>query len=257
MKEERYTENIKGKIYFASDCHLGVPDYERSLEREKKFVKWLDEIKKDAIEIYLLGDIFDFWFEFKTVVPKGYTRLLGKLAEITDSGIKVHFFTGNHDMWMSDYFTKELNIKIYRQPIIKTINNVKLYIGHGDGLGPGDLGYKFIKKVFSNSICQWLFARLHPNFSIGLAKFFSTKSRIVNQEGDEIFLGKGKDTLVQYVKEKLKSEHFDYFIFGHRHLPLDLKIGEKTKYINLGEWVKNKSYAVFNGEMVELKYFKG
>ena len=248
-------KDIKNKIYFASDCHLGVPDYKTSLEREKIFIKWLDTIKADAEEIYLLGDIFDFWFEYKTVVPKGYVRLLGKLAELSDSGIKIHYFIGNHDMWMYDYFPKELNIPLYKKPIVKEIYGKNFYIAHGDGLGPNDKGYKFIKKIFSNKICQWLFARLHPNFGLWLATFLSRKSRIANGFTDEIFLGEESERLIQYVKGIEKTMHNDYYIFGHRHLPLNMII-DKTNYINLGDWVKNYSYAVWDGEKVELKYFK-
>ena len=247
--------NQRNKIYFASDCHLGVPNYERSLEREKKFVKWLELIKSDAEEIYLLGDIFDYWFEYKQVVPKGFVRLLGKLAELSDSGITIHYFTGNHDMWMFGYFPNELNILLYRKPVERIISEKKFFIGHGDGLGPVDYGYKFIKKVFSNKICQWLFARLHPNFGIWLAKYCSRKSRIANEHVDEIFLGEEKERLIQFVKENEKSTHFDYYIFGHRHLPIDLKIGD-ARYINLGEWVNNFSYAVLDEGKIELKYFK-
>ncbi|MBP6656822.1 MAG: UDP-2,3-diacylglucosamine diphosphatase, partial [Bacteroidia bacterium] len=191
------------KIYFASDFHLGVPTYENSLEREHKIVKWLDSIKADAEELYLLGDVFDFWFEYRTVVPRGYVRLLGKLAELSDSGIKIHYFTGNHDMWTFDYLEKELNVIIYRAPIEISYNGKAFYIGHGDGLGPGDHGYKFIKKVFASKVCQWLFARLHPNFGIGIANYFSKKSRIATGTTDEKFLGEEKEWLVIYSKEIL------------------------------------------------------
>ncbi len=240
------------KIYFASDFHLGVPTYEKSLEREKKIVKWLDTIKSDAEEIYLLGDVFDFWFEYKTVVPRGYVRLLGKIAELSDSGIKIHYFTGNHDMWTFDYLEKELNVTIYRAPIEINYNNKSFYIGHGDGLGPGDHGYKFIKKVFASKVCQWLFARLHPNFGIGIANYFSKKSRIATGTSDEKFLGDEKEWLVIYSKEILAKKHFDYLIFGHRHLPLDIKI-DSSRYINLGDWIQYFTYGVFDGEKFELK----
>jgi UDP-2,3-diacylglucosamine hydrolase len=243
---------LQKKIYFASDFHLGVPNYEKSLEREKLIVNWLDEIKKDAEEIYLMGDVFDFWFEYKHSVPKGFIRLLGKIAEITDSGIPVHFFTGNHDMWMFDYLPKELNITIHRNPITKSFNNKKFYLGHGDGLGPGDQGYKFIKKVFSNKIAQWMFARIHPNFGIGMANFWSRKSRVSNGPKDEQFHGEENEWLVIYSKKILEKEHFDYFVFGHRHLPLDIKLSENSRYINLGEWVNFNSYAVFDGEKLSL-----
>ena len=244
------------KIYFASDFHLGVPDYERSLIREKKIVEWLDIIKKDAEELYLLGDVFDFWFEYKTVVPRGYVRLLGKLAELSDSGIKIHYFTGNHDMWIFDYLSKEINAKIYREPIEAEYSNKKFFIGHGDGLGPGDHGYKFIKKVFSSPFCQWLFARLHPNFGIGLAEYFSKKSRVATGISDEKFLGEEKEWLVIHSKELLDKNHYDYLIFGHRHLPLDILINGKSRYINLGDWIRYNSYGVFDGSEFKLEYFK-
>ena len=247
--------NPEKKIYFASDFHLGVPDYESSLVREKQVVKWLDEIKSDAEEIYLLGDVFDFWFEYKTVVPRGYVRLLGKIAELTDKGIIVHYFTGNHDMWTFDYLSKELNVKVYREPIEKEYNGKIFYIGHGDGLGPGDHGYKFIKKVFSSKISQWMFARLHPNAGIGIAEYFSKKSRVATGVSDEKFLGEEKEWLIIHSKEILAKKHFDYLIFGHRHLPLDLPINGKSRYINLGDWIRYFSYGVFDGKEFELRYF--
>jgi len=220
------------KIYFASDFHLGVPDYEKSLVREKRIVQWLDMIKQDAEELYLLGDVFDFWFEYKTVVPRGYVRLLGKLAELSDAGIPIHYFTGNHDMWTFDYLEKELNVKIYRAPIEAEYNGKQFFIGHGDGLGPGDHGYKFIKKVFASPVSQWLFARLHPNFGIGIAEYFSKKSRIATGTTDEKFLGDEKEWLVIHSKELLEKKHYDFLIFGHRHLPLDIKINGSSRYIN-------------------------
>lgn len=244
------------KIYFASDFHLGAPDYESSRKRESYIVKWLDEIKKDANEIFLLGDLFDFWFEYKHAVPKGYIRLLGKIAEITDSGIPVHLFTGNHDMWMFDYLPKELNIILHREPIRREIDGKQFLIGHGDGLGPGDHGYKFIKKVFASKVSQWLFARLHPNFGIHLANFWSGRSRNVNRVKDEEFLGEENEWLVIYSKEYLKKEHIDFFIFGHRHLPLDIKLTEKSRYINLGEWMNYRTYAVFENGSLELKKYE-
>ncbi len=247
--------DTNSKIYFVSDCHFGIPDYQSSLMRENKFVEWLDMAKADASEIYLLGDLFDFWFEYRTVIPRGYTRLLGKLAELTDSGIKIHMFTGNHDMWMFKYFPKELGIEITRKPIVKKINGLKMMIGHGDGLGPGDYGYKFIKKVFANKACQWLFARLHPNFAIGLGLFFSRRSRLSRGDIDWIYKGEGRERLILYAKEMLKKEHFDLFVFGHRHLPIDLKIGENSRYINLGDWLVHFSYAVLDGQNFTTKRF--
>ncbi len=246
---------VKTKIYFASDFHLGVPTPEESLEREKRVVRWLEEVRKDASEIYLLGDLFDFWFEYKRAIPKGFVRIQGKIAEIADSGIPIYLFTGNHDMWIFDYLPKELGITLYREPITREYNGKKFMIGHGDGLGPGDHGYKFIKKVFANPLCQWLFARLHPNFGIWLANYFSKSSRLANGGADEVFQGEDKEYLIQFCKSTLEKEYFDYFVFGHRHLPLEHKIGEST-YFNLGEWFNYNSYAVFDGEKMELKYFE-
>jgi UDP-2,3-diacylglucosamine hydrolase len=244
------------KIYFASDFHLGVPNYEKSLEREKFVVKWLDQVRLDAQEIYLMGDVFDFWFEYKHAVPKGFIRLLGKIAEIVDSGIPITLFTGNHDVWMFDYLEKELGVTIHRNPITKEYNGKKFYLGHGDGLGPGDYGYKFIKKIFTSPVNQWLFARIHPNFGIGMAHFWSRKSRASNAPKDEQFKGEEHEWLAVYCREVLQKEHFDYFIFGHRHLPLDIQLDEKSRYINLGEWINHNTYAVFDGEKLELKEYK-
>lgn len=244
------------KIYFASDFHLGAPDYESSLIREKKIVSWLNHIAPTAKEIYLVGDIFDFWFEYKRAVPRGFVRLLGKIAELSDSGIPIHIFTGNHDMWIFDYLPKELGVKLYREPIQKEFFNKNYFIGHGDGLGPGDKGYKFLKKVFDNKFCQWCFARLHPNFGIWLADKSSKSSRAKTGSDDEKFLGEENEWLIQFCKEKLEKEHFDYFVFGHRHLPLDYDLGKSSKYINLGEWINYCTYLEVSENSVELKTWK-
>ena len=240
------------KIYFISDLHLGAPTPEASLIREKRFVKWLDEISKDAEELFVVGDLFDFWFEYKRAVPRGFVRCLGKLAELSDKGIKITVFTGNHDMWIFDYLPAEIGCELYREPITREWNGKKFYIGHGDGLGPGDYGYKFIKKVFANKACQWLFARLHPNFGIWLADFWSKKSRMHTGGDDAQFLGEENEWLAIYSKEVLDNEHFDYFVFGHRHLPLDLTVGENSRYVNLGDWISYYSYAEFDGELLHL-----
>lgn len=243
------------KIYFASDFHLGAPNYEDSLVREKLIVQWLDEIKVDAEEIYLVGDIFDFWFEYKHAIPKGFIRLQGKIAELTDAGISVHIFTGNHDMWIFDYIPKELGAQLHRSNIQKTYNDTKFFIGHGDGLGPGDKGYKFIKKVFASKFCQWSFARLHPNFGIGLANYLSRSSRAKTGHEDAIFLGEEQEWLAIYCKEQLAKEHFDYFVFGHRHLPLEIELSDRSKYINLGDWIQYFTYGEFDGETMQLKTY--
>lgn len=243
------------KIYFASDFHLGVPDAASSLAREKKIVRWLDQVKKDAQLIILVGDIFDFWFEYKHAIPRGFIRLQGKLAEITDSGIPVYFFTGNHDMWMFDYFPQELNIPVIRKPISTQFGDKTFFIGHGDGLGPQDYTYKLLKRIFANKTCQWLFARIHPNVGIGLASLWSRRSRISNTIKDEEFKGEG-EWLITFCKEMEQRTHHDYYVFGHRHLPLDIKINDNSRYVNLGEWVNFYSFAVFDGHQLSLQYFE-
>jgi len=244
------------KIYFASDNHLGAPTSELSQPREKKFVRWLEAIRKDAAAVFLLGDLFDFWFEYKTVVPRGFTRTLGKLAEITDSGIPVYYFVGNHDLWMNGYFEEELNIPVYHQPQIFEIGGKKFLIGHGDGLGPGDKGFKRMKKVFTNPTSKWLFRWLHPDVGVRMAQYFSVRNRMISGEEDVRFLGEDKEWLVQYAKRKLEDQHFDYFVFGHRHLPLDIALSKDSRYINLGDWIGYFSYGVFDGKALELEYFE-
>lgn len=240
------------KYFFASDFHLGAPTPHESLLREKKVVQWLDEIRYEAEEIFILGDVFDFWFEYKTVVPRGYVRLLGKMAEIVDAGTKIHWFIGNHDMWIFDYIPTEIGVEIHREPVTRVLNGKKFYIGHGDGLGPGDYGYKFIKKVFRSEFSQWLFARFHPNFGIGLANFFSRKSRKKGADSDKVFLGAEKEWLAIYSNEMAEKESYDYFIFGHRHLPMVIKLINGGEYVNLGDWINHYTYATYE-ETVELK----
>jgi UDP-2,3-diacylglucosamine hydrolase len=276
------------KIYFASDFHLGYPDFETSLIRERKIVAWLDTIKTDAQVIFLVGDIFDFWFEYKNVVPKGYVRLLGKLAELSDSGIEIIIFPGNHDIWMFDYFTKEIGIKVYRNaqeytvlPISdsdlldyasqrKTLtkaenpkseirNPKSFYIVHGDGLGPGDYGYKYLKKVFESKLSQWAFGWLHPHWGIALATWWSGSRKDEERIRRELqFRGEG-EWLWHFAKEQEAQEHHDYYIFGHRHLLLDLPVGENSRYINLGQWAyddeNSNHFAVFDGEELEVNKF--
>ncbi|HYC85332.1 MAG TPA: UDP-2,3-diacylglucosamine diphosphatase [Chryseosolibacter sp.] len=245
------------KIYFASDFHLGVPDHDSSLIREKRIVAWLDSIQHDAHSIYLLGDLFDFWFEYKYTIPKGYIRLLGKLAEIRDAGIPVTFFTGNHDLWMFDYFPRELDIPVYNETQLLLVGNQRLLIGHGDGLGPGDTTYKLLKKYFfNNKLAQWMFMWLHPNIGMRLANAWSKSSRIANVKKEEAkFYGEAGEFLLVYCKEMEKKTHHDYYIFGHRHLPLCMKVSENSTYINLGEWVNFNTYAVYDGTKVDLKTF--
>lgn len=244
------------KIYFASDFHFGVPNHASSLVREKKVVAWLDSIKHDAFTIFLLGDLFDFWFEYKKVIPKGFTRFMGKLAELQDSGIDIQIFVGNHDIWMFDYLPQELGVKIQREPSVLSIGKEKLLIGHGDGLGPGDPTYKYLKMIFTSPISHWLFARIHPNLGIALAHRWSQSSRLTNMKLEEKFQGEDREFIFSWCKDIEKATHHDYYIFGHRHLPLDMKVAEGSRYINLGEWVHFSPYAVYDGATLELKSYE-
>jgi len=246
---------ITKNIYFASDQHFGAPNAEKSKVREQKFVSWLDAIKNDAEVLFLLGDLFDFWFEYKKAVPKGFIRVLGKLAELKDKGVQIHFFVGNHDLWMVDYFEKELNIPVYHNPKEFSFNNKIFLIGHGDGLGPGDKGYKRMKKVFTNPISKWFYRWLHPDIGISLAQYLSVKNKLISGEEDVKYLGEENEWLVLYSKKKLSEKHYDYFVFGHRHLPLEISISENSTYINTGDWVNYFTYAVYNGEQMMLKSY--
>lgn len=243
------------KIYFASDQHFGAPTVEASKIREQKFVNWLDFIKKDADVIFLLGDLFDFWFEYSQAVPKGFVRVLGKLAELSDQGIEIHFFVGNHDLWMHDYFENELNIPTYHQPKEFMLNGKSFFIGHGDGLGPEDKGYKRMKKVFTNPVSKWFFKWLHPDIGIRLAHYLSVKNKLISGEEDVKFLGEENEWLVQYAKMKLTEKHYDYFVFGHRHLPLEIALSGNSTYINTGDWIVHFTYGEFDGGEMMLKSY--
>lgn len=244
------------KIFFASDHHLGAPNPKESLRRERHFVAWLEAIKNEAAALFILGDLFDFWFEYKTVVPKGFVRVLGKLAEITDAGIPVFFFVGNHDLWMRDYLEKELQIQVFRKPEKFTFNEKSFLIGHGDGLGPGDFGYKRMKKVFTNPFTNWLFRWLHPDIGVRLGQRLSKQNKLISGDRDQKFLGEENEWLIQYAKEKLKENHFDFFVFGHRHLPMTVALNDQSSYVNLGDWISYFSYAVFDGQELTLKNWK-
>jgi UDP-2,3-diacylglucosamine hydrolase len=246
------------KTYFISDLHLGSPSAPSRGEREKYVLRWIEEVGSQAEAIYWVGDLFDFYFEYNKVVPKGFTRFMGALARLSDAGIPMYFFTGNHDMWIFKYFQDELGITTFREPIQREIHGKQFFIGHGDGLGPGDHGYKFIKKVFSNKLCQWAFARIHPNTGIGIANYWSGTSREANGDEDKIFLGEDKEWLIQYCEDQItKGIQPDYFVFGHRHLPIDWMLSNrKSRYINLGEWIDFRSYATFDGKNLSLDFFK-
>ena len=240
--------------YFASDFHLGTPTPEQSRLRERAVVAWLDSIRPRAEVIFLVGDVFDFWFEYKHTIPKGFIRLQGKLAELTDAGTRIVLFTGNHDMWMTDYFTQEMGIPVYREPRHYTIGDKQFLVGHGDGLGPGDHVYKRLKVVFESGLARRLFRYLHPDLGIGLAQTWSQRSRISNKKKDEdVFLGEDREWLLQYCRAVEATTHHDYYIFGHRHLPLDLAVSPTSRYMNLGEWMSAKTYAVFDGSDLTLK----
>ena len=244
------------KIFFASDFHVGAPDEKSSKEREKKIIKWLNEIQDDAAAIFLVGDIFDFWFEYEHVIPKGFIRFMGKIAELREKHIPIFFFTGNHDLWMKDYFTKELGIPVFHHPIEVTVEKSKFLIGHGDGLGPGDKSYKVLKKIFTNPFCQWAFKWLHPDIGMRIANKWSSNSRITNVVKNENEFKGDDEWLWSYCKQVEQSKHFDYYVFGHRHLPLDLPVGKKSRYYNLGEWVTHYTYGVFDGKEFQIKKFE-
>lgn len=242
-------------VYFASDQHLGAPSPKESRGRELKFVTWLGQVSPNAAAIFLLGDMFDFWFEYKTVVPKGYTRVLGKLAEITDSGIPVYYFVGNHDLWMNGYFEEELGIPVFHKPQVFQLNDQKFFIGHGDGLGPGDKGYKRMKRVFTNKAAQWLFRWFHPDLGVRLARHLSLKNKLISGKEDLTYHGDDKEWLVQFSKSQLQESHYDYFVFGHRHLPLEIALDDNSSYVNLGDWISHFTYGVYDGTAFTLKSF--
>jgi UDP-2,3-diacylglucosamine hydrolase len=241
------------RIYFASDLHLGLPTHKESLPREKLFIKWLDSIKPDAAELYLLGDIFDFWFEYRQVVPKGYNRFIGKIAEFTDAGIPVYFFSGNHDVWMFNYFQDELGVEVHHKPLIKEILNKKFFLAHGDGLGKGDIGYKLLKSIFTNPALQWLFARLHPNFSLWFGNQWSVSSRYSKELTHE-FRGEA-ELITKFTRAELERHHFDFFIFGHWHSPVIHPLNESSNLVILGDWLVNNTYSVWDGEALKLMRF--
>lgn len=245
----------KGKIYFISDVHLGAPALNNNREREILFAKWLDEIKEDVAELYLLGDVFDFWYEYKKVVPRGFSRILGRIADLSDKGVDVHFFTGNHDLWAFDYFTEELGVTIHKKEIIKEINGKKFFLGHGDGLDAGDKGYIFMKKIFTNKTIQWMFSRLHPNFAFSIAHKWSKSSRLAKINIVENF-DVNREGMYKFAENFLEKEYVDYFVFGHRHFMSNAGIGKKTRFVLLGDWISNFSYGVFDGKNFELKKYK-
>ncbi len=258
MQENKNIKSIEltggKKVYFLADAHLGIETKNHSgIEREKILVKWLDEVKNDAYAIFLMGDIFDFWFEYKRVIPKGFSRFFGKICELTDSGLPVYYFTGNHDMWTFGYFEKEIGVKVYREPIIIEINRKKFYVAHGDGLGPYDKSYNFLKKIFRNRFFQFLFRIFHPDCGIKIAHLWSGRSRNNHKYPKNVIYE--NEWLVKYARIVLEKKDVNYFVFGHRHIAFQHELSQKCVFTNLGDWVKNFSYAVFDGENFELKFF--
>jgi len=244
----------KGKIYFVSDVHLGAPAFKNNHKRELLFAQWLDSIIDDVQELYLMGDIFDFWWEYKKVVPRGFTRILGRIANLTDRGIPVHFFTGNHDLWVFDYLPSELGVIVHRNEIIKEFGGKKFFLAHGDGLDAEDIGYIRLKKIFTNKNLQWWFSRLHPNFALYIAHKWSGSSRTARLEKEKEFNVKN-DGMYKFAQEYLMKEPIDYFIFGHRHQMVNTPLNEKTNFVLLGDWITNFSFGVFDGEKFELKKY--
>lgn len=244
-----------GSIFFASDFHLKSGNLE-SADRELRICRWLNSVSNRMDALYLVGDVFDFWFDYKNVIPRGYMRLFACLHDLRDQKIPIYFFTGNHDLWMKDFFLKEFGIPIYHEPQKLLLQNKEVWIGHGDGLGPGDHGYKFIKKVFTNPLAQILFRWIHPDLGIGMANYFSSKSREA-QDDAQIFLGADKEWLIQYCEEQLQFQQPDYFIFGHRHLPIDYRLSnQKSRYINLGDWMQFNSFAEMTEGQIQVKFFE-
>ena len=242
---------MKKNIYFASDFHLGLEET-NSHYREKIIIQWLSNIEKDAKSIYLLGDIFDFWFEYKKVVPKGFIRFLAKIADLIDKGTEIHLFVGNHDLWLKDYLSTEIGLIIHHKPILINVHSKRIFIGHGDGLGDGDYFYKFLRTVFTSNISQWLFTRLHPNLAFTIAHKWSRRSRRVEENR---FISEEKEILLGYCRKIQKINPVDYYIFGHRHLPLKLKVDEKSKYYNTGDWINHFSYIVLKDGKLSAKKF--
>ena len=253
-------DKIRKKIYFLSDAHLGSWALEHRRTHERRLVNFLDEIKHEAAAIYLLGDIFDYWYEYKYVVPKGYTRLLGKISELTDRGIEVHFFTGNHDIWCKDYFVEECGMVMHREPITIDLYGKEFYLAHGDGLGDDSRNFKMLRAMFHSHTLQTLFSAIHPRWTVKLGLTWAKHSRLKREGGKEPdYMGEEREPLIRYTKEYLKTHpDINYFIYGHRHIMLDMMLTRQARIIIVGDWIKYFSYAVFDGnELVIDQYVEG
>jgi len=236
----------KGKIYFASDFHLGLKTGAPPLDREKQVVSWLKSIAPDAKEIYLLGDVFDFWWEYRQVVPRGFTRFLGTVASITDSGIPVHFFTGNHDMWVTDYLSSECGMIVHTDPLTAEFDGLKFHLAHGEGLGTRDNGYRLLLSIFRNKPLRALYSSLHPSIGMGIGHKWSHNSRLAKGIRKD-FLGEENEDLIRYARSVMSHEKIDYFIFGHRHLGMKLQLREGPGILFLGDWITSGSYGEWDG----------
>jgi len=268
---------VKKKIYFLSDAHLGTPFYKKSPKKdstvtalpnkavrtrepvsheiERKLCRWLDQVKEDAQAIYLLGDLFDYWFDYKTVVPRGFTRFLGKISELTDSGIEIHFFIGNHDIWLTDYFEIECGMIVHREPLVKDFNGKKFFLAHGDGLGDDSRTFKFLRSLFHNKLCRKLFAGIHPRWTVAFAHSWSQHNRATGEMIE--YFGEDKEHLVKFAKQHLTiAPNINFFVFGHRHIMLDLMIPASCRVVILGDWIRYYSYGVFDGENFSLELFE-
>lgn len=243
------------KIYFVSDAHLGSLAYTNDTYREKKLVAWLDAIKHDAAAIYLVGDIFDFWYEYKYVIPKGFVRLFGKIAELCDSGIPIHFFIGNHDIWTYGYLEKELGMQVHKQPLLTEVNGKRFYVAHGNGLGKNPFVVQMIEKIFHSTSVRFFYNMIHPSINMRLGLAWSKKNREKKRQQEITFYGENKENLIVFAKEYVKHTPVDFFVFGHRHILLNFMIQKSTQVIFLGDWIEHFSYGVFDGENFSLEIF--
>jgi UDP-2,3-diacylglucosamine hydrolase len=246
------------KVYFISDVHLGSCAFDDDREREQKLVRWLTTIQDTASDVYLLGDIFDFWYEYKYVIPKGYVRLLGKLAELSDKGIKLHFFIGNHDIWVRDYFEKELGMKVYLHDTVQEINGKRFYLAHGHRTGYRPALLKLMHYVFHASWVRRIYNIIHPTINYWFGLGWSKNNRLYKHKQEEAeYLGEDKEFLVQFAKEYSKTHpEIDYFVFGHRHVMLDLMFSKTARIVYLGDWISHFSYAVFDEDGLRLEMYE-
>lgn len=263
----------KNLYYFVSDVHLGL-DYNHPREREKQFSSFLLGLPPNTKALFLLGDIFDFWYEYKNVIPRNFTRTLGAMAQLVDRGIEVYFFNGNHDVWTYGYFEGELGIKMREQPFVIELEGKRFCLGHGDGLGKGDFGYKMLKGMFTNRFLQLLFSGIHPRWAFLLGHGWSKHNRLARGCEAERKGGakqihnyqfRGEDErIVKFANEfqthfqqqtmcESAAEQIDYFIFGHFHTPTRMPLKAGGEICILGEWIHSCVYLVFDGETLTFK----